>query len=218
MKSLPNYFYPTSNQSDKFIVYALLEPISEEIRYIGKSCSGLHRIRQHFGPSQLKAKNKKSNWLKSLIKKNIFPKLKILEVATDKINLSELEKKHILIYKSGRLLNMTAGGDGNGYIRSTRSSPPNKGKKASTSAKLKMSAARLGRSFKPRTIEEKNKISQANITAHSSSAKPFICIQNNKVYRSQREAAIELKLNPANISGVLNGHKKTTNGFSFKFL
>lgn len=218
MKNLPNYFYPTQQKLNRFIIYALLDPITLDIRYIGKSCSGLTRIRQHFNPSQLASKSKKSNWLKSLLNKNAFPQIKILDTANDKHSLSDLERKHIRLNKTDKLLNMTVGGDGYGYVRSTQITPWNKGKQASLEARTKMRLSKLGRSFKPRSTDDKKKISESNIIAHSKNAKKFICIENNKIYNSQREAALDLNLNPANISGVLNRYKKSTGGFSFRFL
>lgn len=217
MKPLPNYFYPTYSLQSKLIIYALLDPETLEIRYIGKSCSGFHRVRQHFNKQQLKDKNKKSNWLKSLLSQTKYPLVSILDYAFDKVNLSKLEIKYIAQHKTEKLLNMTTGGDGYGYKRKNKAVPWNKGKNASQEAKVAMRYAKLGRKFKPRTVEEKVKISKSNIESHLKESKPFICLENSKVYLSQREAAIDLNLDPANISGVLNGHKKTTKGYSFKF-
>lgn len=218
MKNLPSYFYQTHKLQTNFIVYALLEPNTLEIRYVGKSCSGLSRVRQHFNPSQLNSKNKKSNWLKSLLNKNLYPQVKILDYANNKITLSELEIFHIKKHKSERLLNMTDGGDGHGYKRKQKVRAWNKGLKASNEAKTSMRNARLGRKFTPRSNEDKLKISKSNVVSHRRECKPFICLETGKLYNSQREAAIDLKLNPANISGVLNGHKKTTMGYSFRFI
>lgn len=218
MKHLPGYFYPTLSQYSQFLIYALLDPVTLEIRHIGKSCSGFQRIRQHFRCSQLKSKTKKNNWIKSLMLNKVYPGVVILCEAQDKIALSQLEIEQISKHKSDKLLNMTRGGDGYGYTVSKRKTAWNRDKPATESAKAAMSNARLGRKFKPRTIEERIKISNSNINSHRGETKPFICLQNSKIYRSQREAAIELNLNPANISGVLNGHKKTTGGYSFKFI
>lgn len=148
----------------------------------------------------------------------IYPGVTVLCEAQDKVVLAQLEIEQISKHKSDKLLNMTPGGDGYGYIASKRRVAWNKGKLATKSAKAAMSSARLGRKFKPRTVEERVKISNSNIDSHRREAKPFICLQNSKIYRSQREAAIELNLSSANISGVLNGHKKTTGGYSFKFI
>lgn len=218
MRHLPNYFYQTSNQQSKLIIYALLDPVTAEIRYIGKSCSGLARIRQHFNPSQLASKSKKSNWLKSLLNKTLYPQIKILDIAEDKVTLSNLEKSYIKQYKTDKLLNMTDGGDGYGYKRKHKVTAWNKGIKASSEAVSAMKNAKLGRKFKPRSNEEKVKISKSNINAHKKECKPFICIETGQLYNSQREAAIDLDLNPANISCVLNGYKKQTRGYTFKFI
>jgi hypothetical protein len=169
MRRLPSYFYQILNQQSKLIVYALLDPITSEIRYIGKSCSGFTRIRQHFNPSQLNSKNKKSSWLKSLLKRHTYPHVKVLDQALDKASLSSLEKEHIAKHKSDKLLNMTDGGDGYGYKRKQKVIAWNKGKKATKSAVLAMRNAKLGRKLKSRSNEEKIKISKSNINAHKKS-------------------------------------------------
>lgn len=35
----------------KFLIYGLTDPITDELRYIGRSSSGLNRPRQHLAPS-----------------------------------------------------------------------------------------------------------------------------------------------------------------------
>lgn len=218
MKSLPSYFYQIHKLQSNFIIYALLDPNTLEIRYIGKSCSGYRRIRQHLSLSQLKSKNKKSNWLKSLLNDKLYPQVKILDYAEDNTTLCDLEKFYIKQHKTTRLLNMTDGGDGYGYKCKQKVTAWNKGLKASAKAISSMRSARLGRKFTPRSHKDKLKISQSNIISHKEESKAFICLETGQLYNSQREAALDLRLNPANISGVLNGHKKTTLGYSFKFI
>jgi hypothetical protein len=52
----------------KFLIYAMADPRTEELRYVGKSCSGLRRQRQHLCPSTLQSKPKTycSAWIKSI--------------------------------------------------------------------------------------------------------------------------------------------------------
>lgn len=44
----------------------------------------------------------------------------------------------------------------------------------------------------------------------------ILCIELNKIYGSQAEAARELNLYQANIFKVINGQRKSTGGYTFK--
>lgn len=95
------------------IIYALLDPDTNEIRYIGKSEKGLERPRQHFEPGKLKKLSKKNNWIKSLIGKGKLPKIKILCSCSNTNELNQKEIEFIALFKnSGKLTNMTDGGTG----------------------------------------------------------------------------------------------------------
>ena len=47
--------------------------------------------------------------------------------------------------------------------------------------------------------------------------KKFICIENNKIYRSSRDAAKDLKCSDGAIRMVLKGINKSAGGFHFKY-
>lgn len=217
---LPSTFYPPLKKYSKYLIYGLVDPRTEEVRYIGKSCSGFIRIRQHFSATQLHDKTKKINWLKSLLELGLLPKPIILAECTSKEQLPELEVKFIAEYRAQNfnLLNMTSGGDGRANSRNSVYIPWNKGIKSSDNARLAMRNAKLGRKRKPRTAEEKSKISESNKVASKERCKPFVCLENGKIYNSQREAIQELSVTSGNLSGVLNGHKLSTKGYSFKYV
>lgn len=95
------------------IIYALLDPDTHEVRYIGKSERGLERPRSHFYPNQLKIISKKTNWIKSVINKGKIPYIKILCECNDVEELNQKEIEFIAMFKnSGKLTNMTDGGTG----------------------------------------------------------------------------------------------------------
>ena len=52
----------------------------------------------------------------------------------------------------------------------------------------------------------------------SHGGKLFICNENKKIYNTQHEAAIDLKIPQSHISAVLNKRRKSVKGFSFIFL
>jgi len=71
-------------------IYALVDPKTDRIRYVGKSTSAETRYFQHISEAG-RNKNKLYSWIKQLLKSDLFPKLYILEKCTEE-QLSEKEK------------------------------------------------------------------------------------------------------------------------------
>lgn len=92
-------------------IYALLDPMSHEIRYIGKTNNIIERYRNHI---REKSNCHRVNWISSLKKKNLIPSFIILQECED--NESDVvERQYIKEYreKGYDLTNNTDGGDGN---------------------------------------------------------------------------------------------------------
>lgn len=97
----------------KYYIYGLLHPETNELRYIGKTKDIKRRYSSHFWPKLLKVNTHKNHWIKSLLKINLKPKIKIL-AETNQFNIDKLEKYYITLYKNKgvKLTNGTPGGDG----------------------------------------------------------------------------------------------------------
>lgn len=93
-------------------IYALLDEY-DNIRYIGKSRNPYKRLKTHLCKSNLKLKTHKNHWIKSLLKQNKMPKIKIIAKCNIK-NINSKEKYYITFYKNKgyNLTNGTPGGDG----------------------------------------------------------------------------------------------------------
>ena len=64
----------------KYLIYGLLDPITKELKYIGKSSYGLKRPYSHFTECALqKSKSKCSKWILEVKEKNLLPEVIILE-------------------------------------------------------------------------------------------------------------------------------------------
>jgi hypothetical protein len=94
-------------------IYALVDPRTDEIRYIGKSDNPKKRLIGHLKPSQLRFCNHKNAWIKSLLQINLKPNLVILEKVSA-IEWKQKEQYYIQLYKNKgcNLTNSTDGGDG----------------------------------------------------------------------------------------------------------
>jgi hypothetical protein len=101
---------------DRYVIYGLVDPRNEEIRYVGLSSRGVGiRYSQHMSPSSLAEGGCKNNWIKSLLNQGLKPKLVVLLVCSSTAELKEEEKRIIAYQRSigANLTNRTDGGDGN---------------------------------------------------------------------------------------------------------
>lgn len=108
-----------------YLIYGLRDPITMEIRYVGKSSCGLTRPKTHCCPSLLKkAKTHVRNWIVSLLEKGLRPNIVVLQRVTTEHEANDAERFWISIGREAlgtRLTNHTAGGDGVlGFRHSTK--------------------------------------------------------------------------------------------------
>ena len=90
------------------------DPVSNEIRYVGKSNNPNNRLKRHLSESNLiESWTSKNKWLLSLRKNNLFPIMEIID-STELDNINELEVYWIKYYRDlgFKLANGTDGGDG----------------------------------------------------------------------------------------------------------
>lgn len=99
----------------QLIVYALIDPRTDKIRYIGLSTRGMKRVRDHWLPGSLKLPGHKAAWLRQLKASGLKYEVEILDECQD---LEELEYREKWWIKIGRregwpLTNLTSGGNAN---------------------------------------------------------------------------------------------------------
>lgn len=91
-------------------IYALTDPSTGEIRYIGKANNAEKRFKGHL--AETRRKTPVYSWIKSLREKGMIPGLKVI-VVCEQSDWEEQERKAIADArgKSMRLLNVADGGD-----------------------------------------------------------------------------------------------------------
>ena len=101
------------------IIYGLVDPNTNNIRYVGKSLTGIDRAYHHYTPSSIKEGNTpKNNWIKRLRNNNQKYKVVILfAIEHNKYNKNDLNdilysKEQELISSTENLLNLCDGGCG----------------------------------------------------------------------------------------------------------
>ncbi len=126
-------------------IYELIEPITDETRYIGKTNNPSYRFKTHI--REVSKKNThKNNWIKSLLKQNLEPVLNIIDEVKESES-SYWERFYISLYKvwNCRLTNSTLGGDGHNREDVLGRKNPMYGKHHSEETKKKISQIHKGK-------------------------------------------------------------------------
>jgi hypothetical protein len=159
----------------KVFIYGLVDGITNELKYVGKSINPPSRYRKHLQDSHKKI-SYKDNWIYSQLEKDIKPELIIIDEVNEE-NWQFWEKHYISYYKfiGCKLTNISEGGENppSAYGRKwtpdqiKRNSESNKGKKRSLETRRNISIAKKGKPIphlnngKERSLSHKNNISLA---------------------------------------------------------
>lgn len=202
----------------KYLIYALVDPRTQQWRYIGKSSHGIKRASIHAYPSDLKksGNSRKANWIKSLFKLGLIYDIETVELISSFEELNTAEREWIAEARriGMPLTNLTDGGDGQ-----------SKGYKHSPEARKKMSEALKGKvpahNNTPENIKRLNELSKK----HASSEHLLELAQRRQLspiwdsdgvkYETVTEAARKLKLNPQNIRNVIFGKRHLAGKLAF---
>ena len=170
----------------EFLVYALIDPTTKKIRYIGQSTRGLARPKEHWKPCKLRNAQPchAVHWLKKLVHAGNVPTVYVLETCASQEELNAAEIHWIAFGRTNNwpLTNQTDGGLGQvGRIASdvTRKvvgsryrgkkltkkhrkalSTTLKGRIFSEETRKKISVAKTGKKFPPRSEEYRLKMSK----------------------------------------------------------
>lgn len=165
-------------------IYTLADPISGEIRYVGKTIDLGMRLQAHMDDRN---RTYKTGWIKSLKKKSMKPVMEVLEVVenSNDEDWQEVERFYVdyLRFLGFRLCNEESGGESGKRlsvatkerlkaVHKARFEGPdadanrdkmanNRGKKLSDEWRAKISAAIKGRKIGPKSEDHKEKLRSA---------------------------------------------------------
>jgi DNA-binding CsgD family transcriptional regulator len=94
-------------------IYTLSDPITNQIKYVGKTNNLKQRLANHISDGRINKKNNLlTNWIKSLLNQNLKPKIEIIDETVE--NWGDLEQYWISQLKTWgfTLKNITLGGEG----------------------------------------------------------------------------------------------------------
>ncbi|WP_375282883.1 GIY-YIG nuclease family protein [Sphingobium yanoikuyae] len=99
-------------------IYVLKCPQSGRVRYVGKATDVKSRLRQHISDAKRGLKSHKCDWIRSLLKNGLRPRLDVDRVVQQNECWKSIEQERIAFYKEMGfdLTNGTIGGDGNGPL------------------------------------------------------------------------------------------------------
>ena len=137
-------------------IYALSDPRTNEIRYVGKAKNATRRFSQHISNSET---GKKAAWIRGLISLSLRPCLDVLQVVSEN-EWEESEQWWISYLRSigCPLLNIDKGGNGAHKVSEEMREKCrliHLGKKRSNEARQKMRAAQLGKKQSKETIKKR---------------------------------------------------------------
>lgn len=151
-------------KNKKVYIYTLSDPITDIVKYVGKSVNPKDRLRCHIKDAKTKRRNNLScNWIKSLLNKNIKPKMDIIDEIEGEWEWLEIYWIEQFKAWGFKLKNLTNGGDYNPMsnpISRKKLSDKLKNIPKSQKHKDKISQTKIGVSV--HTEEQKIKYSKMN--------------------------------------------------------
>jgi len=100
-----------------WLIYALTDPQSGEVRYIGVSFRAKDRLREHLSRARKGYRTHLYSWIRSVLTAHQQPGWCVLERGIGYATWQEAEKRWIASFPRGQLCNHTEGGEGTpGYV------------------------------------------------------------------------------------------------------
>lgn len=215
------------------IIYTLSDPITNQVRYVGKTRSSLkYRLSQHIHDSLNNGTNTyKKAWIRGLLNKELLPIIEELEIISNDTCWKSRECYWIAQFKNWgfNLTNMTDGGDGNqnqviSEEARLKKSIALKGKPRPKDVIEKISKSHLGKKL---SEESKEKIRLSNLGKKQSEEtkqkryKPVYLVNSYgeilKEYPSIQHAAIAHNCRRGQIANVCAGRTKSACGLIWKY-
>jgi hypothetical protein len=116
------------------VVYVLVDPRTDAIRYVGYTNDPERRLRGHMKPSRLRGHAHRDNWLRSLRDAGVWPDLIVIAQRQSHEDIQKVERETIarLRAEGHDLTNGTPGGDGGPTTKGRRPPPDEVARRVAT--------------------------------------------------------------------------------------
>lgn len=218
---------------NKITIYTLSDPITNKVKYIGKTKSSLkYRLSQHIRDSLNNGTNThKKAWIRGLVIKELLPIIEELEIILNDDCWEHREQYWIAQFKSWgfKLTNMTDGGNGNQNQVFSKNSKLKKslslkGRTVSEKTREKISKSHLGKKLSKSSKEKIRLCNLGKKQSEETKAKRYkaVYLINSdgeiiKEYPSLQHAAIEHNCRRGQIANVCAGRTKSACGLIWKY-
>jgi DNA-binding CsgD family transcriptional regulator len=179
----------TTKATRPIFIYALLDPFTEQIRYIGKSVRPKSRLLNHCNDP---AVTWRTNWIKSVMAQGRTPMIQILEKLAHADDWQEVERRWIAYGREQGwpLTNCTDGGDGVPNL------PPD--------IRERMRLTWLGRKHRPESLERIGTASRGrhHTDEHKARMSALMSARTFSAEHRSRISAGLVKLSPSQVGEV----------------
>ncbi len=207
---------------DVTFIYVLKDPVTGDVRYVGKTDNPKHRLGLHLIESR-KHKHRRACWVRSLLRRGLQPQMEVVD-EVPRAYWQALEAAYIAFYRElgYRLTNSTPGGDGTGAGKShpstgrkwTAEMRANYQQALTPEVRAKLRAARLGKKMAPESIAKTaaaNRGRKRPIAACQAVSRALRGIKRSDETKAKLRAAfLGTKASPetrAKLSAVRMGHE-----------
>lgn len=206
--------------SGKFSVYALSDPETDELRYVGMTIKKLEvRLNNHCSEANRKpSASHRTRWLRSVTSRGLRPKIELVEELPDATSMAEAEEYWITQFRAMgfRLVNGNGGGWGG------PSKPHSEGLPAETRAKISKSLT--GKKQSPESIEKRvahlrgvktgPQPRQKTINHAMAIGRGSFQDENGRIFHLIKDAAEAHGINYTTVLQSLNGHRIEGHAFA----
>lgn len=226
-----------------FLIYALIDPRTGQIRYVGRSCKGLRRARA----SAKENVGYKGNWIQKLASQGKTPEITVLQECRTYEELLSAEVAWISALRpTGLLTNISAGGRDQRPFARGEHNPSKRAEnrlRASVRAKERADPATLSREARQRwerhayrtavvrAIRQRcddpsycervtRPLRDYRVKNPPENMRPIVAVRDgtSQTFPSLHSAARALHLHAGNICKVLRGQRTSAGGYLFAYL
>lgn len=200
MWSLPPDASPYCQPGQIVHIYALLDPFTSAIRYIGKSIRPEQRLKDHCND---RANTHRTHWIRSVIRRGRRPRLIVLDSFPACLGWQEAERRWIAwaLAKGEPLTNGTSGGDGVPDL------PPE--------SRARIVAAWTGRKHRPETLLKLGAASRGRHHSEESRERRRQAMKD-RVFSPEHRARLSMAIRKLTDDQVRDARRRIADGEALK--